>query len=165
MRTKRTARWVWMIVLAVLTVLIFSQSLMNSADSSRESAAVQSFLKRLLGEGVVGTFFYRCIRKVAHFTEYALLGCVWGAYDRLYAPPRWLLPAAGALTAVVDECLQFLSPGRTPKLTDALLDCGGYICGAALGYLLLWLYRRCRRKPIERCRIPARSRKEARKHG
>lgn len=144
MAQRRNTRWLWIAVLAGLTLLIFSQSLMNGERSMQESSLVQSALRRVLGDGVVSRFLYRWIRKVAHFSEYAVLGGAWCGYDRRFRPSRWWMWGAGPVTAGIDECLQFVSPGRSPQLSDALLDCVGYACGAALIGLLVWVCIRCK---------------------
>ena len=150
MAEHRRTRWVWIVGIAVLTLLSFSQSLMNSQHSAQESARVQSLLRQLLGDGVMGSFLYRWIRKVAHFTEYAVLGGAWGGYDRRFRPSRWWAWGAGPVTASIDECLQFLSPGRAPQVWDVLLDCAGYICGMALVWLLVWLFTRRKKRAKQR---------------
>ena len=70
------------------------------------------------------------VRKAAHFTEFAVLGSLWGGCSRVYERRRlWL---CGLLTGVADECLQFLAPGRAPMVLDVLIDTAGFLCGAAL---------------------------------
>jgi uncharacterized membrane protein YhhN len=49
------------------------------------------------------------------------------------------LCAFGPAVAVCDELLQFIS-ARAPRVTDVLLDCGGYACGAAIVFGLAWLW-------------------------
>ena len=69
-------------------------------------------------------------RKAAHFTEFFVLGTLWGGCARAYDRRRlWLW---GLLTGVTDECLQFFSPGRAPMVTDVLIDTAGFLCGAGL---------------------------------
>lgn len=142
MSARRRMRWVWIVGLVGWTLLIFSQSLMNGQHSAQESSFVQSLLRQLLGDGVISSFLYRWIRKVAHFAEYATLGAAWGGYGHRFHPSRWWIWGAGPVTASVDECLQFLSPGRSPQVRDVLLDCAGYVCGVMLVWLLVWLFTR-----------------------
>ena len=84
------------------------------------------------------------VRKTAHVTEYAILGVLllraWRLV-KLARPGRAELAAWLAATAyaATDEFHQVFVPGRTPKVTDVLLDS----CGAALGVALLaWVTRK-----------------------
>ncbi len=144
-RTK-TAIWWGMILLTVL--FIWGQSLLGRELSKMQSESAQEFLGNLFGERVYDTFFYQNIRKVAHFTEYALFGMEWMGYRLTVRgksrPPRWLLYIVGPAVAVCDELLQFVS-ARAPLLTDVLIDCGGYAVGAAVIWGLVWLWRRLRK--------------------
>ena len=140
----RIGSWVWPVLLVLTTAAIWGQSLMSGESSSNESGAVRELLVRLFGEEFVGSFLYTYIRKVAHFTEYMVLGAEWTAYRLHRRPGRgtaWLFWAAGPLTAVCDELLQFLSPGRGPAVRDVLLDCSGCVCGWLAAWLLCRLLR------------------------
>lgn len=145
MKHERTKTAVWWAVIALTVLFIWGQSLLGQELSRLQSESVQGFLGSLLGEWVYDTFLYRHIRKVAHFAEYALLGMEWMGY-RLSVrgarrPKRWLVGVFGPAVAVCDELLQFVS-ARAPRVTDVLLDCGGYACGAAVMFALVWLWRR-----------------------
>jgi VanZ family protein len=102
------------------------------------------------------------LRKAGHFTEYAILAVLvhhalgiarqWSADRRLLV--AWLL---AALYAASDEWHQSFVPGRTPAVTDVVIDA----CGALAG-LLVWrrvgCWWRARRGPAgggERARVPA----------
>ena len=155
-RWHHIGSWAWPVLLVLTTAAVWGQSLLSGESSSSESGAVRELLVRLFGEGFVGSFLYTYIRKAAHFTEYMVLGTEWNAF-RLYRRPgrgvAWLFWAAGPLTAVCDELLQFLSPGRGPAVRDVLLDCSGCACGWLLSWLLYCLLRAvaARRKKRRRC--------------
>ena len=147
MRTVLKNHIFWWCVLTLTTLLIWGQSLLTRDISSAQSGAVQDLLRRLFGDGIYSSFLYQNIRKVAHFTEYAVLGAAWAGF-RLCVPPThrptwWLMIGAGPLTATCDELLQFIS-ARAPQVTDVLLDCSGYFVGFAVmfGIFALWRKRR-----------------------
>jgi VanZ family protein len=149
MKYERAKTAVWWAVIALTVLFIWGQSLLGRELSRLQSESVQGFLGSLLGERVYTTFLYRNIRKVAHFAEYALLGMEWMGY-RLSVrgsrrPTWWALCAVGPAVAVCDELLQFVS-ARAPRVTDVLLDCGGYVCGAAAVFGVAWLWQRCCRQ-------------------
>ena len=84
-------------------------------------------------------------RKSCHFTEYAVLFWLfWRAFRRpvRHDPRPWNWGEAGLALAVVfayaasDEFHQIFVPGRTPLVTDVMIDTSG----GAMGMLLLWLW-------------------------
>ena len=144
--TQRKNR-IWHIVLPVMlaltTLLIWSFSLTPAKASSEQSGFVRELLLWLLGNGAFAEAFLTLIpvRKLAHFTEYFVLGAEWKLYSRIAEKKRiWL---CGLLTAVIDECLQFFSPGRAPAVKDVLIDTAGFLCGC----LLIWaVFTLCRKR-------------------
>ena len=92
------------------------------------------------------------VRKLAHFSEYAVLGVL---MYLLFSTPqrqsRGVLPAAACLgTAAVDEFLQRFAEGRAPALRDVGIDfagsCLGILAAAAILALLLGILRSRRKK-------------------
>lgn len=89
------------------------------------------------------------IRKMAHMTEYAVLGfLLTGSYvdqerKRLY---RFLVPAVfGSLYAVSDELHQLFVPGRSCELKDMLIDSCGVVIGTLAG-LYIFIYWQSRKE-------------------
>lgn len=79
------------------------------------------------------------IRKMAHATEYAILGfLLTGSYaDGSRKRKNVLLPAViGSLYAVSDELHQMFVPGRSCEIRDMLIDSSGVIVGTLLGFLI-----------------------------
>lgn len=142
--------WIWKIVLLILivatTAFIWSHSLQDSTHSAAESGRLRALLADLLGEEfVTAVFTVFPIRKMAHFVEFGVLGVEWAVYRRFYAArfwPRLICVIAGPLTAAVDECLQFFSPGRSPQVSDVLLDSAGFLLGYGAVLLLFWMFRK-----------------------
>ena len=82
------------------------------------------------------------LRKIAHFTEYAVLGALFAAFFARTRNPILLKPLAfGAFAALSDETLQLFVPGRSGQLSDVWLDMAGVACGA----LLVWLIHKIRK--------------------
>ena len=134
--SRKVSRVVWPTVIGVTTLVIWGFSLTPAETSAQQSGFVRQLLLALLGEGALADFFltYVPVRKLVHFTEYFVLGGEWALYQR--ADRRRWLGLCGLPVAVVDECLQFFSPGRGPAVADVLLDTVGYACGFALFWLL-----------------------------
>ncbi len=81
------------------------------------------------------------IRKAAHFTEYAVLGCLWFFFFRIIFGKTggrkqriWMFVCIGIvfLSAVGDEFHQTFIPGRSGNLGDVLLDTAGGFTGIFL---------------------------------
>ena len=127
--------------------VIWGHSMIPASGSSEESRIVGEIVKPVL-EVVVGkgNVTDHLVRKLAHFTEYMVLGCLMGANVavrvRMYrgaaaanvpAMGSWFFWSYGLLlclaVAVIDESIQIFSPGRGPQVTDVLLDTSGSLAG------------------------------------
>ena len=119
----------------------------NSMLPAHISAALSGWVKSLLvGAGDIGEGFFESdfsIRKLAHFLEFTSLGAllVWktgmlkkGTFFR----PLWL----GAGAALLDECIQFFSPGRAPRVLDWSIDCLGVLLGLGIINSILYFRRK-----------------------
>ncbi|SDM78693.1 VanZ like family protein [Megasphaera paucivorans] len=79
------------------------------------------------------------LRKVAHLSEFTLLGFVLctscSFFNGLNEKKVWVTLLIGLCVAVIDELLQRFSPGRSCQISDMLLDwCGVWIgLGMAVG--------------------------------
>ncbi len=78
------------------------------------------------------------VRKLAHFTEFALLGFLISCLTHSYACRHagslaWL---SGAAYAASDELHQFLGGSRTGMWQDVVLDSVGVLAGACVASLL-----------------------------
>ena len=112
---------------AALLLWIFSNSLKNSQESASQSGAVREWIQTILDALFSGSVVIssHAVRKLAHFSEYALLGAMllftWRAYTA--ERKRLLFPAlVAALAPFVDEGFQFFSEGRAPMLCDVGID-------------------------------------------
>lgn len=124
-------------VLIILTLaLIWGHSLLGREASSEESGFVMELLEPVLemvvGEGNVTDFL---VRKLAHFTEFFVLGLellTFFAYRKPLFPQAFLLALThGFFAAFLDETIQIFS-GRGPMIQDVWLDVCGFAVGASL---------------------------------
>jgi len=141
-----------MIVLIIATyVFIFGNSLQPVSESQAESLSVLERVKPVF-EAVVGqgNVTDHLVRKIAHFTEFFLLGLEWLVFVSLSKKINGQHIAnclfIGLASAVIDESLQMLSPGRGPQVSDVLLDFSGFCFGILVISTILLL----RRKHIKR---------------
>ena len=138
----------WLVVLAT-AVMIFCFSDQDGVTSGETSGWLVERVIRVV-EPDYGTLpeaeqlrvfdaWQLVIRKGAHFSEYALLGCLLRLLCACYPLRRrgvtaWLSSAAYAVT---DECHQLLSTGRSPMALDVLIDSAGALVGVLAAWALL----------------------------
>lgn len=143
-------------ILAILLLLcfIFGNSLLDGEKSGEMSASVLDFLHPILRpvaelfsrEPVTEESLHHLVRKLAHFTEFAVLAC-FSALLLLRLCGRWRTPYLGyllfgtLLAAVTDEFIQSFT-GRGSGVRDVVLDFCGALTGMALTFLLSALIRR-----------------------
>jgi VanZ family protein len=94
------------------------------------------------------------IRKAAHMTEYAILGCIFVLFFAGFPTLRkriWSISLiATALYAASDEIHQLFVQGRSGRFLDVCID----TAGALIGLLLLYFIQKKIRKHCEKKRIP-----------
>ena len=132
----------WLLV-ALMVIFIFSNSAASAGTSNGMSLTVSEWIRPVLN--TVGLhpetdFLNFVIRKLAHFSEYALWGCLIAAAYRLQ-PWSWMKSKAALLPffiiPVLDENLQRFSAGRSCELRDMLIDSAGMAAGMFLAIVLL----------------------------
>ena len=131
------------ILVGLMVIFIFSNSAASAGTSNGMSLTVSEWVRPVLN--TVGLhpetdFLNFVIRKLAHFSEYALLGCLIAAAYRLQ-PWSWMKGKAALLPffiiPVLDENLQRFSAGRSCELRDMLIDSAGMAAGLFLAIALL----------------------------
>ena len=147
---KRKQRNFLYILIALTICLIWGQSAMSRMNSAEESGwvlqLVAPFLEIFLGKGNVTDHI---VRKLAHFTEYFVLGAEMAAlffpknvFQSGMAGKRIIKKGiytvgAGLFIALVDETIQIFSH-RGPQVADIWLDGSGVLTA-----VLLWTAARC----------------------
>lgn len=139
-------KWVWALLAAVL-LFIWGNSLLPPSWSWRVSGVVQEAVEQVLpveqADGQLGKPRGFTVRKLAHMSEFALLGallalltCAHSRRDRVA-----LILLLGLLAALLDETIQKFT-GRTSSVLDVWLDFSGVVLGLFLARLLFFLRRR-----------------------
>ncbi|MCQ2406912.1 MAG: VanZ family protein [Oscillospiraceae bacterium] len=163
--TRRRA----LILCIVLTLLWMCMIFFFSAADSTKSANMSGSLLRKLLSGFVPHWqersadiqqqiidsLHTVFRKLGHFSEYALLGCLlsagvrlWPQKSRLPLPKTelWLPALLSFLYAGTDELHQAFVPGRSCELRDMFIDLSGACVGIAVLSCILMLRRKLRRR-------------------
>ncbi len=141
----RIKTFISLLFLFFMMFAIFNFSAQSGNDSNGLSVSVSRIICRIVffkyGEMTpaeqlfVVTEINYFVRKLAHFTAYAVLGVCAYANARLLGIrlKGYFLPAVifCAAYAIFDEIHQFFTPGRTIKITDMMIDTSGAVVGAA----------------------------------
>ena len=126
-----------LIAMMIGTVLfIFINSMLPPEKSTEQSDTVKDIIVEILpDDSRAENFVEEYMRKIAHFTEYGLLGIELAVYLLLFHRRR---PAIFGLALTVpffvgfiDESIQSLS-GRGPLIEDVWIDIGGFATFYAL---------------------------------
>ena len=156
-KIKAIRRIICCILTLIWMMVIFSFSAQNADESSVESNAVGMFVGHIFVSGFdkadnveqmdfVDTWDYS-IRKVAHMTEYAVLGILLvGALERNEVQKTRVTACLAFLIsmlyAVLDEIHQYFVPGRACRLYDVGFDLIGALIGILIGTSLFVLCNR-----------------------
>lgn len=140
----------WLTLLAVIAVmtLIFCFSAQTQTESVRTSGHLVDMVIELFIPGFDGLpaqiqaektdIIAMIIRKLAHFTEYAVLGFLLSLHfnelrRKLSADVRFTWAAViGIIYAASDEIHQLFVPGRGPGMIDVFIDSIGVMAGIAV---------------------------------
>jgi len=144
-------RW-WPALAWAVVISGFSTSVFTSEHTGR---VIIPILHWLFPHATTQTlaWMHHIIRKCAHFTEYFILSLlilrgIRG--ERRETHLRWALVAIIVVAgyASLDELHQAFVPGRTPAVTDVLLDTTGGIAAQVVAALFaLWFHVREQRQP------------------
>lgn len=124
----------------LIMAFIFFQSALPGDVSGAESSFIVDLITRILDTDPETASFV--VRKLAHFTEYMILG-IFLALDAVDIAGRreagtnklllWFIPfIIGTLYAVTDELHQSFVPGRSCEVRDMIIDCAGVAVGALI---------------------------------
>lgn len=102
---------------------------------------IRPILEIFIGSGAVTDFI---VRKLAHFTEFAILGMLLSGIVlvRFEKPDLYHLSYALLIVlaaAVIDESIQLFTPGRSSQVTDVLIDTSGGLAGIILLQIMAYV--------------------------
>lgn len=137
-------KWIWILIFLYIG-FIWSNSLQPSTDSGSLSKNITQMILDVLSYINVSfdfDAFHHFIRKLAHFSEYAILGnLVMLALHRepLLKNIQLNYVLFLILPASIDESIQHFIPGRYGAITDVLIDMSGFLFGSLLVYVIVKL--------------------------
>ena len=129
MKTK-----VLLIIGIIINSFIWINSLMPASISSRQSGLIVNILYPPFKNLIEVDKFSKIIRKLAHFTEFMLLGIIFSLYYLNKGINKYYLVTIihGIIVAIIDETIQLFIPGRAGLITDVLIDTLGLIIGVII---------------------------------
>ena len=136
-------KYISLSISVIITLFIFSMSLVPGTESGNISSSFSVSIKTLLDSVFINNnisleTLHTIIRKGAHVFEYFILGISYFFTARYWKLSILKVLVLGLLTATVDELLQNIPIDRAASAVDIFVyDFGGFILG--LGLLLLLL--------------------------
>ena len=118
-------------ILSILWVIvILSFSLQDGSRSSLQSGVITTTIQSILsniGIDIERQLLSFLIRKIAHFTEFFILGVFvkQSSFDLKNIFPIFL----ACFVPILDETVQSFVPGRAMAITDMVIDLVGIFCG------------------------------------
>ncbi len=145
---KSVVRFILILLIISTVAFIWWNSIADAEESSKMSGTVVEIVKPIIDpqDKIDDDTFSGIIRKLAHFSEFALLGAEMIILFLLYEKPKrsllisGLIPAGiSFLVAVSDEHIQLTSAGRCCDIQDMLIDLCGIICGTVFVLIIKFI--------------------------
>lgn len=136
--------WIFLVLDAAWLALIWTRSLQPAAESRAESGSLLVLVQQLLPFMTM-----HLLRKLAHFTEFAVLGALLSLTVLQTRRKNAALALLLALAAAVcDESIQLFIPGRSGQVSDLWIDFSGAALAAAAVFLTAYLLRKRKRRAV-----------------
>jgi VanZ family protein len=149
---KAYIRMTKLVMVVLMLLFIWGNSLLPASVSSTESGYVEQLVRpillpiqALLGRAGIVVTLSQLVRKMAHFTEYTVLGVMMSVlFVRPNGRGRFFLSEFLCLAAaMVDEGIQLFSEGRGASLRDVAIDFSGATLGILAVTAVLLMFRLC----------------------
>ena len=137
-------RWILYILLGLIVFFIWDNSMQNGGSSDGFSLLFAEIFAPIVNKlGFHGNIWTlnRIVRKMAHLSEFTILGGVLYTILRRYITYGTVIKTIGLgmLIASLDEFIQLFSPGRSSQISDVLIDTVGIIIGTLLVKLAYYI--------------------------
>ena len=137
-------RWILYILLGLIVFFIWDNSMQNGGSSDGFSLLFAETFASIANElGFHGNIWIlnRIVRKLAHLTEFTILGSLLYTILRRYITYGTVIKTIGLgmLIACLDEFIQLFSPGRSSQFSDILIDTVGIVIGILVVKLVYYI--------------------------
>ena len=120
-----------LIIIIIWLIVIFIMSSFNASISSKQSGFIVNIISKILNINNINLLSI-IIRKLAHFTEYFILGIIVANFIKnIHKKPYYAIIFC-ILYAISDEIHQIFVSGRAFQIKDILIDSLGILCGTYL---------------------------------
>lgn len=157
MKKKEYIKIFSIILVVIWCVTVFCLSAEVADDSSNTSGNTIRLILKIINPKIdditlnmMVTMLQPIVRKMAHFTLYAIGGIVLFNMIDNFTTSRlknvaisW---ASGTFYAITDEIHQLFVVGRSGELRDVCIDSLGVLCGICLIFLITMLYEKHNKK-------------------
>lgn len=151
MEREKTSPWlivfrvIFTAALIACIAFIFRNSMESGTVSSARSQAVMVYINSLLAKVHLGPLSEHTVRKLAHFSEFAMEGFLLMLCIRVYTKHfvrhmSWPL-LGGMTTALMDETIQLRSISRSSSVVDVWIDMAGVTAGLLAALVILLIVR------------------------
>ena len=128
-KAMKTVRYALIFLILATLVFIYAQSFKSPVESAEDSNKVGDIIAEIIPPDTKpGEFVQTNIRKLAHFTEFFVLGAEIAVYALLFTRGAWswaIRFALGLILALFDETVQMFTK-RAPEIRDVWIDFLGY---------------------------------------
>lgn len=154
-KRKTTAKWILFALTIIINAFIIYHSFMNGNQSSNESSKIALLIKN-----VINTFspnainesnfetFHGVIRKlVGHFGLFLIDGLFVYWTIHFFFKDKWWVKiiislGIGLFVASLTEMIQLFIPNRAGSFIDILIDYSGFIVGAGISFLVIFIHKK-----------------------
>lgn len=130
-----------LILIIIWMIFIFVMSSFNANESANQFNIIVHYISYLFNINNLELLSF-IVRKIAHFSEYLILGIL--IYN--YCLRLDLSTLLCLLYALSDEIHQIFIPGRSCQIRDIIID----LLGAIFGILILHLYNKRKRRKTKK---------------
>ncbi len=141
MYDMKRKRIISIILLIIWMILIFVMSSFPGNDSSNQSNFIVNIIANIFNINNLSTLSF-IIRKLAHVTEFLILGLLFTNVVHLYNKHNYWGIVYSFLYAICDEIHQYFIPDRACQITDMFIDLFGIILGFLLYKLITKVVKR-----------------------
>lgn len=146
-----------LIACSILVVMWLAVIWGNSMTTGQVSGEFSGWASRLLGKILPflspdSEYGHLLVRKLAHFSEFAILGILFRWLFAMLMEKRslrFLLPlGCGMACAIIDEFIQSFTPGRVCSFWDMCIDWSGVLTGIGAFILCQIIICKCKKKAL-----------------
>ena len=121
-------KYLSLILVITWMIVIFVMSSFGSSESTEQSSTIVIFISNLFNINNIHILTI-IVRKLAHFTEYFILGILLCNLMNCYGKKAIYAIVICIIYAISDEVHQYFVPGRDCRIIDVIIDSFGGIVG------------------------------------